>query len=224
MTKDRLYYNRFHYCLGFYLDEVNCLRMLDHAKIDDTIQRRKQWQEVAQQRWINGRQNSTILTRRWRDITDKTVADLHELAEVLLSNSADFKLVVTVHQAHVYSNDLDLLAKLDAMPQLTYKTHTQAQIDRPQNTVKLKKSKFKFRSYFKTTNLTAQDKDTLCNFLSGQDSFVRISPAMKQWLWQPFPRVQDYYFVDHDSEQWLTMLMLVRPGLIRKTMQILTDK
>ena len=224
MTKDRLFYSRFQYCLGFSLDEVTCLRELDHAMIDDLIQRRKQWQEVAQQRWINGRQNTTILRRRWKDITEKTVTDLHSVADVLLATTAEFKLVVSVHQGYVYTNDLDLLAKLDGMPELTCKTYTQAQIDRPENTIRLKKSNYNFRSYFRTRHLSAQEKQQLVNFLNTQQDFIRTSPAMMQWVQEPFTRLQDYYFVDHDSPQWLTLISLVCPGIIRKTMQILTDK
>ena len=224
MTKDRLFYSRFQYCLGFNLDEATCLRELDHANIDELIQRRKQWQEVAQQRWINGRQNTTILSRRWKEITEKTVADLHSVADVLLTSTAEFKLVVSVHQGYVYTNDLVLLAKLDGMSELTFKTRTQAQVDRPQNTIRLKKSNYNFRSYFKTLHLSAQEKQQLVNFLKTQQDFVRSSPAMIQWTKDPFNRLQDYYFVDHDSPQWLTLISLVCPGIIRKTMQILTDK
>jgi hypothetical protein len=224
VAKDRLFYGRFQYCLGFSLDEATCLRELDHANIDELIQRRKQWQEVTQQRWINGRQNTTILSRRWKEITEKTVADLHSVADVLLASAADFKLVVSVHLGHVYTNDLALLAKLDCMPELTCKTRTQAQIDRPQNTIRLKKSNYNFRSYFKTLHLSAQEKQQLVNFLKTQQDFVRTSPSMNQWIKEPFTRLQDYYFVDHDSEQWLTLISLVYPGIIRKTMQILADK
>ena len=224
VTKDRLFYSRFQYCLGFSLDEVTCLRELDHTNIDDLIQRRKQWQEVAQQRWINGRQNTTILRRRWKDITEKTVTDLHSVADVLVATKAEFKLVVSVHQGYVYTNDLDLLAKLDGMPELTCKTYTQAQIDRPENTIRLKKSNYNFRSYFRARHLSAQEKQQLVNFLNTQQDFIRTSPAMMQWVQEPFTRLQDYYFVDHDSPQWLTLISLVCPGIIRKTMQILTDK
>jgi hypothetical protein len=224
VTKDRLFYSRFQYCLGFNLDEATCLRELDHANIDELIQRRKQWQEVTQQRWINGRQNTTILSRRWKEITEKTVTDLHTVADVLLTSTADFKLVVSVHQGHVYTNDLALLAKLDCMTELTCKTRTQAQIDRPQNTIRLKKSNYNFRSYFKTLHLSAQEKQQLVNFLKTQQDFVRTSPSMTQWVKESFNRLQDYYFVDHDSQQWLTLISLVYPGIIRKTMQILADK
>ena len=224
VTKDRLFYSQFQYCLGFSLDEATCLRELDHAKIDDLIHRRKQWQEVAQQRWIKGRQNTTILRRRWKDITEKTVTDLHSVADVLLTSTTEFKLVVSVHQGYVYTNDLALLTKLDDMPELTCKTHTQAQVDRPENTIRLKKSNYNFRSYFRTRHLSAQEKQQLVNFLNTQQDFVRTSPAMMKWVQEPFTRLQDYYFVDHDSLQWLTLVSLVSPGLIRKTMQILTDK
>jgi hypothetical protein len=224
VTKDRLFYSRFQYCLGFNLDEATCLRELDHANIDELIHRRKQWQEVAQQRWINGRQNTTILRRRWKEITEKTVTDLHSVADVLLTSTADFKLVVSVHQGYVYTNDLSLLAKLDGMPELTCKTCTQARVDRPENTIRLKKSNYNFRSYFRTRHLSAQEKQQLVNFLKTQQDFVRTSPAMNRWLQEPFNRLQDYYFVDHDSQQWLTLISLVSPGIIRKTMQILTDK
>lgn len=224
VVKDRLFYNRFTYCLGFYLAEATCLRELDHAGIDDVIRRRKQWREIAQQRWNNGRQNSIILARNWREITEKTVTDLHLVANVLLASTAEFKLVTSLNQCYIYTNDLDLLTQLDGLPELSNKTHNQAQIGRPRDTIRLKKSDYCFRSYFRTMNLTAQEKQMLINFLEAQTDFVRVSPSMNEWLMDSFCRLQDYYFVDYDSEQWLTLLNLVRPGLIRKTMQILTDK
>jgi hypothetical protein len=72
--------------------------------------------------------------------------------------------------------------------------------------------------------LSAQEKQQLVDFLKTQQDFVRISPAMIQWINQPFIRLQGHYFVDHDSPQWLTLISLVCPGIIRKTMQILADK
>jgi hypothetical protein len=73
VRKDRLFYDQFEYCIGFRLDEVSCLRVLDHAHIDDMIERRKQWREIAQQRWVTGRQkHGIIMSRRWKDITENT--------------------------------------------------------------------------------------------------------------------------------------------------------
>jgi hypothetical protein len=226
VKKDRLFYNQYQYCIGFYLDEVNCLRVLDHAHIDDMLERRKQWREITQQRWINGKQkHGIIMGRRWRDITEETKDDLHVLAEQLLTTCHKFKLVVSVNQGFVYTNDITLIDQIDNLPQLSYKTYTEARITRPKNTVQLKSSRHNYRSYFKGgIKLTDQQKDQLMDFLYNQRDHVRVSSALQRWIDQPFTRTQDYFFVDHDSENWLTMLNLVQPGIVRKTMHIITAK
>lgn len=221
VRKDRLFYDRFEYSLGFYLEEASCLRYMDHAQIDDIIERRKRWQEISQQRWINGKQNhGMILRQRWRAITKKTVADLHAVADVFINTDIDHKLVVSVDTGWVYTNDLALLDELDNMPQLIYKSYSQAVITRPKNTIQLKNPGHALRSYLKATKLTEQQKDHLMDFLYSQRDHVRVSPALQRWIDQPFNRTQDYFFVDHDTQSWLTMLNLVCPGIIRKTMQI----
>ena len=225
VRKDRLFYDQFEYCMGFYLEEASCLRYLNHEQIDNLIERRRQWQEIAQQRWVNSRQKyDTILRRHWRPITEKTVSNLHAVAEQLLTTFDKFKLVMTVDQGYVYTNDLALIDALDAMPVLIHKSFTQAVITRAKNTVQLKNPQYQFRSYFRVTKLTLQQKDHLMDFLYNQRGHVRVSPALQRWIDQPFNRTQDYFFVDHNTESWLTMLNLVQPEIIRKTMHIIPAK
>jgi hypothetical protein len=225
IKKDRLFYDQFEYCISFHLDEVSCLRVLDHNKINDVIERRKQWREISQQRWLNGRQrHGIIMSRRHRDITEKTIQDLHALARVLLQTTYKFKLVVSVQQGYVYTNDKTLIDQLSCMPELSLKTYSQAVVNRPKNTIQLKNSNYKFRSYFKIEKLTGSQKDLLCNFLTNQTNQVRLSSALSKWFAQPYNRTQDYFFIDHKDMTWLTMLSLVHPGLIRKTMHIISAK
>lgn len=224
VRKDRLYYDRFEYSMGFYLEEVSCLRDLDHDKIEYMIQRRRVWREMARQRW-KGQKAATILGMAYgREITDEVIENLHALAEMLITAPEDFKLVVSINQAHVYTNDLILINRLDRMSILQYKTFAQAQVTRPRNTVALKRPQHQFRSYFRLLNLTAQQKDHLSAFLENHKASVRVSPALQEWAAMPFNRIQDYFFVDHDSETWLTMLNLVVPGSIRKTVNIVPAK
>ena len=96
-------------------------------------------------------------------------------------------------------------------------------INRPQNTIYLKNPQHQFRSYFKITKLTQDQKTHLTGFLLNQHT-VRLSPALDEWIVGPFNRTQDYFFVDHNEMSWLTMLGLVRPGLIRKTQHIIQTK
>lgn len=225
VKKDRLYFDKFNYSMCFHLDEVSCLRCLDHAYIDDMITRRMEWREVARKRWKTaGNKAATILSRAYKEITPETVANLHALAEVILAAPNETKLVVSVNQAYVYTNDLQLIEQLDRMPILRHKTFCQAQVVRPKNTIALKRPQHQLRSYFKLLNLTTQQKIHLEAFLMNHQQEVRISPAFLQWLAFPYNRLQDYFFVDHNTESWLTMLNLVVPGCVRKTMHIIPAK
>jgi hypothetical protein len=230
VVKDRLFYNRFEYAIGFHMDEASCLRELDHAEIDCMIKRRIAWREIAQQRVAGTGKSSlvgqppySILSRRHKEITEQTVSDLHGLAELLLTSATDFKLVVSVNNAHVYTNDRSLIDQLSDLPGVTQKDYTRAIVGRPKDTIRLKNPKHAFRSYFKRIKLTGEQKTYLSNFLANQTS-VRTSPAFGHWLTESFLRTEDYFFVDHNEIAWLTMLSLVRPGLIRKTMQIIPAK
>ena len=223
VIKDRLFYNRFEYAIGFCLDEASCLRGLDHAHIDSMIERRRSWRDIAQQRIAGTKSMILGLAPRPKEITAKNVSDLHAVAEVLLTTFADCKLVVSVSQVYVYTNDTGLIDQLSDLPGPTHKEYTRAVICRPKNTIKLKNPKHQFRSYFKTNKLTAEQKIHLKNFLSNQPT-VRISPSLTTWLASVFHRTQDYFFVDHSEMSWLTMLSLVQPGLIRKTLQIIPAK
>jgi hypothetical protein len=124
----------------------------------------------------------------------------------------------------VYTNSSELIGQLKTMRILTGKKYTEAVVGRPKNTILLKNPQHHFRSYFKITKITSEQKDMLINFLNNQQSSIRISPALGEWIPSAFHRTQDYFFVDHNEMSWLTMLALVHPGLIRKTQQIIQAK
>jgi hypothetical protein len=184
---------------------------------------------MSLQRWIKsgsilGQKQHNILGQRRKEITDETVENLHAVAELLLTTSADFKLVVSANQGYLYTNDLTLIDQLNRLNGLERKSYCCALVIRPKNTIQLKNPKHGYRSYFKITKITNDQKQDLINFLNNQRESVRISPALDEWIVGPFNRTQDYFFVDHNQMSWLTMLALVRPGLIRKTMQIIQAK
>jgi hypothetical protein len=209
--------------MSFELDEVACLRDLNHGNIDTTIQKRKTWREMTQQRWVNNKRPTNVNINR-RPITQDTVKNLHKVAEILLTTPVDFKLVVSVNQAWVYVNNLDLIDQLDNLPVLQHKIYNQVQINRPRDTLRLRNSNYKFRTFFRLIKLTTEEKRTLAMFLNNQQRHVKLSPSLKKWILNPFNRLQDYFFVDYTASSWLTMLSLVHPGLVRKTLHIITDK
>ena len=226
VTKDRLFYNRFRYCIGFSLDELSCLKMLDHDYIDTIISRRREWRLIHHQRILriqkpNIPSMQTILGRRQREITDQTVEDLHQLADQLLTSKDDYKLVTSVDQGWVYTNSKKLINDLFSNTILQNKYCTEAVVNRPANTIKLKNLQHTQRSYFRVLKLTTQQKNNLKNFFDNQAGHIRPSPALVSWFDGDYHRTQDYFFVDHSGDGWLVMLALVHSGLIRKTVDII---
>jgi hypothetical protein len=211
--------------MSFYLAEVSALKTLDHAYINVIINRLKLWREVAQQRWTGTpggvKSRQTIVGRRWKEITDDTVKDLHELADILIKTSIDHKFVTSVNHAYVYTNSITLFKRIVKLNNMQAIGYSEAVINRPKDTIKLANPKYPYRSYLKSVKLSPKEKENIINFFNNQQDYIRISPALVKWLLAPFHRTQDYFFIDYDSESWMLMLSLIKPGLIRKTVNII---
>ena len=221
IVKDRLFYSQFEYCVRFYLEEVSCLRTLDHTYIDSMIERRIAWRSISQT--MTNRPLITQLSNQSNKITETTVENLHVLADLLLTTQTNFKLVVSAFTGYVYTNDRMLIDQVAKLPGVSYVEYTQAIVGRPRDTIQLRDPKYQWRSYFKVGKLTTEQKTHLKNFLANQPG-IRISPALKNWINYKFTRTQDYFFIDYNEPAWLTMLGLVLPGLIRKTLEIIPAK
>lgn len=226
VVKDRLFYNKFQYCIGFRLDELSCLKILDHDYINTILARRIEWRAIHHQRTQRVNKAGiptihTILGRRLREITGETGEHLHALAEQLLTATDDYKLVTSVDQGWVYTNSKDLIQDLSTNATLQNKYYTEAVVDRPANTIKLKNSPYQQRTYLKVAKLTSQQKTNLAQFFANQQGYIRPSPALVHWFTTDHHRTQDYFFVDHGGENWLVMLALVHGGLVRKTVDII---
>lgn len=223
VAKDRLFYNQWEFCMSFRLEEISAAKKLDHDYIDDVIQHRRDWRELSRQRRLQARKAGLRMppyfNRIDQDITEVTVNNLHIFAQTLVDSAVRFKLVTSVHRGWLYTNDPQIFNSIKKLAGVTNTRYTQAQVVRASDTILLKNPKYPLRSYFRSIKLTAQDRDLLKQFLHNQQTNTGLSPSLTQWLIDPFYRLQDYYFVDHD-ELWLTMLALVRPGLIRKTVTI----
>ena len=54
VPKDRLFYDKFEYCIGFFVEEASCLREIDHGYVDKILECRVQNRQISQQRWLSG--------------------------------------------------------------------------------------------------------------------------------------------------------------------------
>lgn len=202
--------------MSFTLAEATALRGLKADLIDARLNQRIEWREMARKRWRGATSGS------WNEITEEIRQDLHTVCQTVLDSSVDCKLVVSTNFGWIYTNDVELIERLQTLRCLSGKAYTRAVVNRPKNTVLLKKSPHQHRAYLHGIKLTAIEKDNLANFFANQREHIRTSPSLTTWFTGPHQRTQDYFFIDYTSEQWLTMLSLIRPGLIRKTLEIVT--
>lgn len=211
--------------MGFELAEVAVLKRLDHANITRSLERRRSWREHALQRHANTKHVFPwTITARLKEITQATEDNLHTVCDLLLATNEKYKLVTSGNQAWLYSNSIELINQFSALQILERKTYTQALINRAVDTIILRNSAHTSRSYFRAVKLTAKEAEILRNFLVMHQQNIRLSPALTLWLEDTKLRLNDYFFVDYAGDSWLTMLSLVRPGLVRKSLQIVPAK
>ena len=215
VEKDRLFYDQYQYSVSIPLKEANALRKeLSHESIDRIIQRRRAY-------W------ATIPHRQYPVINQDDIDRLHRVCDFLLSDTDEYKLVFYYnHWLTIYTNSLALLDRVDTLDYIDIKNHSRVNVNRPRDTIILKNPKHTKRSYFREFAITNHEKDIITNFLTNQRDYIKISPGLRDWMKRGrlHNYVFDYFFIDYSDDQWLTMLSLVRPGLIRKTVKILQAK
>lgn len=220
VKSDQLYYDKYQYSASCTLYECWVFRYTtDHAAIDRRLNQQQEWRTHMRQRWPSGYNSFARL-----DISDENRADIHAMADFIQSIK-DYKLVIENKTLRFYTNDIEVLDAIFNMDFVSDKRYTQVVVDRPKNTVRLRNPQHRLRSYFKETRVTPEEKQTIAQFLLNQPG-IRIGQGLKDWLNETrltygAKYTRDYFFVDYNSESWLTMLALVRPGLIRRTVDII---
>ena len=134
------------------------------------------------------------------------------------------KLTVTRNNGYLYTNSLDAI---ETVSNLEYTLSQEIrQVDlAPAGTMKLKNPQYAYRTYFKNQRLRQEDKERLAEFLKTQAE-VRTGPGFNDFLenWTNYCYVQQNHFVDHNDLGVITMLQLVCPIKIKKTLELISDK
>ena len=221
MTKPRthLWFGKYDHCVRFSMPEASVLRYLSHKKIERIIGLRREW---GKRMMTNAQPGSWL--RAWAkvEITDQHVDDLHTMCDFLSADTRDRKMVISSDVVHIYTTDATLVQDIMAMPYVVDPQHTRAVAGGSPDVLQRKNVRHAFRSYFRQQIVTPEQKTSLATFLAAQDG-VRLSPTLKWVLGQDTSKSQrffEYYFVDHDDSGVITMLGLILPGAIRKTVPI----
>ena len=218
ISKDRLYYDQYSYCVQVYMQEICGLRYRSHQQLQQYLER----QRFA--RKVNYGGSWTWPIRNIKPISDAAVDNCHAALDAIKAISIDHKAVYNCDTAYFYTNNIDPFAKCINDTALQLIEIRQARIDRPRDTIVIKSSQHKLRTYFRNQRVSADQKQSLCNLFANQQS-IKLSPGLFDWA-NRFPLhqyISDNYFVDHNDDGFLTLLALTSSVKIKKTLSILTE-
>ena len=230
VSSDRLFFDQYQYSVRFFARDLSCIRGTyqnsdDLSTVFTKIHTRLQTRQT--QRKLTDK--SAVYSHD--ELLEKKL-DLYKLAVLLQQNLTDTKLVIYGNWGYVYTGQLTVLQQLTTLSGLSdFSPVRQIRVDRAKNSVTLKESDYQYRSFFTTRKLTSDGRDQLVNWLQAQTD-IRLSPGLTNWCDSPWfysvhpwrstlPLFTErYHFIDHNESSMLTMLSLLQPGIIRKTMNI----
>jgi hypothetical protein len=218
--RNRLFYDRWCYCFKAYQPEFFCLRRLDHAHIDHVISIRKDWGKRMASRQPGSWYWSSV------SISDQDQDNLHAMCDWLLQDTRPRKLVISGSWFYIYTDRRDLVHDLANLPWLDASRMglTQVQLAGDPGTITLQQPRYQLRSYFRSLFLEDKRRENLVQILRNQE-LIRLGPALQRWADHGrHSRTYDYYFIDHDDMGIITLLSLIEPRLIRRTLPIVADK
>jgi hypothetical protein len=206
VSRDRRFYDLYEYGICVSLPEAGVLRAKTQTELVKSIGYRNQ----ARSNWSTKEQIAG-------EVLQNLLLAFDEIDRV----RSQIKLVVSYNIMYIYSNDVAVLRHLAALPYVNFCNAVQSVIDRPRDVVLKTNPKFCYRSYFRERMLEEHDRDNLINFLDSRTDSFGFTATLRQHLTRyRYHWIQRHHFVEHNDPKDITMLSLVIPGLIRKTVPI----
>ena len=219
--RSSLYYSEYEWCVTLHISDASCLRDLNTVRFEAALRNAKHWSEHDR------------FSQDFRSWSPAKESALRETRDILLEENGKYKSVVSFNVLSLYTNNVklaDRFVKLDN-PGVRLHLVRQAVITRPAGVVQLRESKHGYRTYLRERKYDKDQRDMLLNFLDSREGTLRPCGALMNWLrgqskyyMQNAAYSRSYYFVDHDHPNEGTMLSLVLPGIVRKTLPIETTK
>jgi hypothetical protein len=204
VSKDRLFYDQYRYSICISLAEARCLR----SKTAEELAKIICYHNRAPRLWGNNRPI----------IEGKTLNHLNQMFDQLNRVRDKVKIIISYNILYIYSNNMDILKNLARLPYVIYNNGAEAQVDRPRDVVLRSNPKYKLRSYFREQLISSDESQRLINFLQQSRDYYGVTNYFFTILRKRY--IPRYMFIDYNDEKDITMLSLICPGLIRKTMPV----
>jgi len=226
-SRSSLYYNTYEYAITWHQDEIGCVRSLDQKKMQSHIRMRMDYE---QRRYSPSYSLSTTKVEYPSKFTTRCCSDLEATRALLVAVAEPKKLVFFNSFITVYTNNLGLYNQLLECEWIDSLDIKRAELSLPPDTILLKNPQYQYRTYFRGRNLGKQQKTRLATWIQTQGSEIAASKSLQSFLsidshptrvlWWRSEATESYYYIEHNSLQYETMLSMICPGMVRKTMPI----
>lgn len=224
---DRLYFDQYRYSFKLQVKDFSCLR-----EIRNSTKTQTQVEFITAKRFTTRLQydrfwtysstfNSPPNLKSEQTATKMRLDDLIHMLDVLWPVRNQVKIMFSGDWGYIYSNDRDLLIKIDELPYVTGYYIKEAVVSRTKNTIVRKSSAYQFRSYFAYKKYDEDKKARIQDYLKNQPD-VKIGRGLNRWLkYNVSDWSRRHYYFDHNDPKIELMLQLIFPDIIRTTMPII---
>lgn len=223
--RDRLFFDRFEYSFRFKQREVYAIRGLpDTPKLMKFIEHRRAWMRSVTYQRNQADEHFTL----------ESIEGLIATKDLLSNHSTEFKMTVSGDWAIIYTNDLNLVDRISRLPQVWCdRTVVKAEVCRLRDTVVIREPKYRYRTYFRERKMRPEVKTQLLDWIGSQHyqdvDNVRASGALKSWLKNEYSSWRKdwcmrHYYIEHNDTRYETMIGMVAPGFVRKTVRVITPE
>ena len=216
--RSELYWKQYTYCVTMIQPKIDILRGgLEQTQVDKSIGKRKYWEGS-----VYGASKHSVYSEQIR-------SDLLTTALYFKNSSDQFKLIFAgSSHLSLYTNSLQLVESLVAaataqtLP-IKIKTVKKCLLTVAPDTIILNDPKHKFRTYFKEITITAQAVGQLKVWLQQQQQAneIKCSSSVESYLLtHGHYHTRSHWYIDHNSNSYETMIGMISPGLVRKTINL----
>ena len=229
VTKKQRYWGQYEYCVHWDQRGIrNIGHNLDQARLHQLF---KDWDHKPefQKYWNN--MNGDFKKPSVRQDLETVRSYLARRRE----QGEDFKLVFGWNCVYIYTNDVTVSDVFTHVRSANRLQITQVQVQGDAGVISLVNPRHSFRTYLRRREFTPEERESLLQWVRNQKDAISVSNSLLKWLETPLrgskslifpfsvygrsvsPWSSTYFYVEHDDSRYLTMLQMIKPGIIRRT-------
>ena len=207
VERNQLFFGQYQYCIAWYLKDVSVLRELDAVKALRAIQYRNQWAPNAHYK---------------QRIDEQEQHELIQVCDYLLARPNPFKRTVSTHAMYLYTNHPADFKNLNGVGGLVVTNCTQVNVSLQPDAVTLKNPAHSYRTFFRERWLRDHELRNLREYFQARPDQFRLSPGFEMLVNGRRMWLMGNYFVDHNEPQADFLINMAVPGIVKKTLPIVS--